>query len=57
MRDTWGDPGSQMPIRVPIYSFKQVPAGHVLRSRLYLAKRCYQLRDVTDLNKLFLEVF
>lgn len=39
--DTLRDPGSQMPVPVPIYSFKQLPAGHILESRLHLANRCY----------------
>lgn len=39
---TLRDLGNQKPIPVPIYSFKQVPAGHSLGIRLYLAKRCNQ---------------
>lgn len=40
-RDTVRDPGNQMTIPVPVYSFKQAPAGHILGSRLYLANRTY----------------
>lgn len=43
-RDTLRDPGNQMFILVPIYSFKQVPAGHILGCRLCLANRCYQFK-------------
>lgn len=50
-RDTWRDPGSQMPIPVPIYSSKQVPAGYTWPTDVI------DLREGIDLNKLFLEGF
>lgn len=46
-----------MPIPVPIYSSKQVPAGHILGSMLYLPTDVTDLREGIDLNKLFLEGF
>lgn len=40
-RDTVRAPGDQMPVPVPIYSFKQAPAGLIWGSRFYLPYRIY----------------
>lgn len=40
-RDTVRAPGNQMPIPVPIDSFKRAPAGFILGSGFYLPYRIY----------------